>query len=465
MNNPFVKETAMSKIKTKVGGKKKITEESVGFGAAKAYLLGMNNAIPICAAASACCWDKPIPEGYQEIADYVGRRSKTGHTSILEHSNFVVYIKVGDTYTEEFIKFLTWVDYLETYSEKSNDGTYWHFIIGGSYRGFTDLYKKAEDLNNPILQAITAILYQYGNSAAFEDVCAYGLMDKDLFQDLEPDENFKLLSTALPESANTELFEVIGMDSIKKLFTNLYTVEPEAAEKITTFDLIKFVTLTVLFKNMSRTCTHQLVRHRNGITQESQRYVDYSKGCFSSPAKFKPDKYNPEHKYAIRFGSSGLMHLTLDEIGEAICKIYGQLQDPAVTGQNYHLLKEDARAYLPGNVQCRKIYMTFTIRSFLMFLHLREDKHAQAEIRMYAQAVGEWFRSISEFNTKELCDLYTNPRLLIEDPFSFMDEDLGIVDETFEISEEEYEQAAGIAPNGAEEEDFDRVVPNKNNEV
>lgn len=465
MNNPFTKETAMSKIRTKVGGKKKVTEESVGFGAVKAYLVGMNNAIPICATASACCWDKPIPEDYQGIADYVGRRSKTGHTSILEHSNFVAYLKVAVKFALEFVDFLTTVKYLNTFSVMSNDGTYWHFIIGGSYRGFTDLYKEAEDLNNPVLQAITALLYQYGNSAAFEDICAYELLDKDLFQNLEPDENFKLLSASLPESANTELFEVIGMDSIKKLYTNLYSIEPEIAEKITTFDLIKFVSITILFKNMSRTCTHQLVRHRNGITQESQRYVDYSKGCFSSPALFKPDKYDATHKYNIRFGASSPMHLTLDEIGDAICKIYEQLQNPVVAGQEHHLLKEDARAFLPGNVQCRKIYMTFTVKSFLMFLHLREDKHAQAEIRMYAQAVGDWFRSISRFNTKELCDLYTNPRLLIEDPFNFMDEDLGIVDETFEVTDEEYEQAAGIAPDGTEEEDFERVVPNKDNEV
>lgn len=465
MNNPFVKETAISKIKTKVGGKKKVAEESIGFGAVHAYLLGMNNAIPICAEASACCWDKVIPEDYQGIADYVGRRSKTGHTSILEHSNFVTYIKVATSYADEFIEFCNTVKYLNTFSEKSNDGTYWHFIIGGSYRGYSDLYREAKDLNNPILQAITAILYQYGHSAAFEDICALELMDRDLFQNLEPDENFKLLSTNLPESANTDLFEVLGMDSIKKLCTNLYNIEPEAAKKITTFDLIKFVSVTVLFKNMSRTCTHQLVRHRNGITQESQRYVDYSKGCFSSPAKFKPEKYDAMHKYQIRFGSSSPMHLTLDEIGDAICKIYEQLQNPTVAGQEFHLLKEDARAFLPGNVQCRKIYMTFTFKTFLKFLNLREDKHAQAEIRMYAQAVGEWFRSISEFNTKELCDLYTNPRLLIEDPFNFMDEDLGIVDETFEVSDEEYEQAAGLVSDDADDEDYEKVTPNKNNEV
>lgn len=465
MNNPLAKETSASKIKTRVGGKKKITEESVGFGSVHAYLIGMNNAIPICAEASACCWDKQIPDDYQGIADYVARRSRTGHTSILEHSNFIAYLKVSTSYADEFVEFLTSVRYLNTFSAKSNDGTYWHLVIGGSYRGYSDLYREAEDLNNPILQSITAILYQYAHSAAFEDICALELMDKDLFQNLEPDENFKLLGLDLDESSNTDLFQVIGIDSIKKIYTNLYNIDPEIAKKITTFDLIKFTSITVLFKNMSRTCTHQLVRHRNAITQESQRYVNYSDGCFSSPALFKPDKYDAEHKYTVKFGTSGSMQLTLEEIGDAICKIYGQLQDPNIAGQEHYLLKEDARAFLPGNVQCKKIYMTFTFKNFLKFLNLREDKHAQAEIRMYAQAVGDWFRSISEFNTKALCDLYTGARLLIDDPFNFMDENLGIVDEVFSVSDEEYEQAAGIASDGTDDEEYDRVTPNKNNEV
>ena len=42
MNNPLAKETSASKIKTRVGGKKKIAEESVGFGSVHAYLIGMN---------------------------------------------------------------------------------------------------------------------------------------------------------------------------------------------------------------------------------------------------------------------------------------------------------------------------------------------------------------------------------------------------------------------------------------
>lgn len=464
-NNPFVANPVIGKIKTKLGGKKKNSEtETIGLGSVRAYLIGMNNAFPICAEASACCWDKPVPETYDKIADYVGRRSKTGHTSILEHSNFVIYLEVDNSFTDDLLKFCNTIKYLNTFIEKSNDGSYWHVLIGGSYRGYSDLYRETNDLNGIILQNITSILYTYSNVGAFEDICELGLLNRQMFTNTEPDENFKLLTTEFEnDEVDFDLFKVLGLDSMKKLYGNLREINEEAAKKVSVFDMMKFATITVLFKNMSRTCTHQLVRHRNAITQESQRYVNYSESCFSSPAVFKPDKYDPNHKYAIRFASSGMMYLTLDDIGEAICNIYGQLQNAAITGNNYQLLKEDARAFLPGNVQCRKIYMTFTLKSFVKFLNLREDKHAQAEIRMYATAVGDWFRNNSEFKTKELCDLYTKPRLLIEDPFNF-DENLGITEEVFTVSDEEYEQANGLE---STEDDvaFESIKPNKDNEV
>ena len=459
-NNPLVNEKSgiFRKMKKYNNGK---NSEMKSIGAIEWYLLGINNAINICAKASACCWDKQIPEGFDNVAEYVAKRSRTGHTSILEHSNMVLYLKIDDTYTEALMEFLDSVNYLNTkvFKIKNNESNSWRMVIGGSYRGYSDLYREASDLKNPILMVITSCLYTYAHSAAFEDIINLGLLEKSRFFNVEPDENFNLLNS-LDSEYDHELFKVLGMDSIKKIYTNLYKIDPEAAKAISTFDLIKFATITIMFKNMSRTCTHQLVRHRNAITQESQRYVDYSTACFNSPEIFKPDKYDKDHKYKIRFGPSSQMNLTLSEIGEAICGIYSMLSNPSITGQEYHLLKEDARAFLPSNVQCKKIYMTYTFKNFLKFLNLREDKHAQAEIRMYATAVGEWFRSVSEFNTKEICDLYTNPRLLIVDPFN-IDVDEGIVEEEIEITEDDYIKAAGLDADDSTEGSDDSNIDNK----
>ena len=84
--------------------------------------------------------------------------------------------------------------------------------------------------------------------------------------------------------------------------------------------------------------------------------------------------------------------MTLQEIGDNIAGIYGQLIDKDRT-QGHDLQREDARAYLPNNIRCNKLYMTFTWRNFFSFLHLREEAHAQAEIRKYAIELGDYFRT------------------------------------------------------------------------
>lgn len=433
----------LGKIKTFSSKKKKNEEdEETKTGFVASVLVGMNNAFPLCAEACACCWDKEIPTDFEGIAEYVAKRSRIGHTSVLEHSNFVMMSTISKVYHDDLVKFLDWTEYLNHRIVESSDGESYHMLLGGSYRGYCDLYRQCDDLNNPILKSVTNILYTFAHSAAFEDICKLGLMDKSKFMNIEPDENFHILAQDIT-LAETDRFKIVSADNISHLYTNIHDLNPDMAEKLTTNDLINFVTITILFKNMSRTCTHQLVRHRNAITQESQRYVDYSEACFSSPAVFKPEKYDPDYKYKIHFGSSGTMHMTLEEIGDAICGIYEQLRNPLNSDQSHVLLKEDARAYLPGNVQCKKIYMTFTYKKFMKFLDLREDKAAQAEIRLYANGVGDWFRSATVFNTKELCDLYTKPRLLIEEPIK-IDVIESVSEEVIEMTEADYIRATGL---------------------
>lgn len=438
-NNPLAQETIMTKITSKFGKGKK--EESLKLGVIRTELVGMNNAINICAEACACCWDKTIPADYAGRAEYVGKRSRTGHTSILEHSNHDIYLNIPYAYNDDLVRFLDMNKYLNHRLYKNSNGD-WCLLIGGSYRGYCDLFLNTDDINNPILKAITGNLYIYANSAAFEDICKLGFMDKSKFMNAEPDENCMLLSDTC-ERIDAKLFSIVAIDSIKKLYTNIYRIDEEFAKSLTTFDLIDFVTISVLFKDMSRASTHQLVRHRDAITQESQRYVDYSNAGFTSPAEFKPGKYDPDHKYRIQFGPSGPMHMTLQEIGDAICGLYTMLNNPAIAGKEHALLREDARGYLPANVQCRKLYMTFTYKKFFKFLELREASGAQAEISTYAAAIGNCINSITEFNSRDLMYLYNKPRLMIEDPFK-IDVDEGIEETVVEMTEEDYIRAAGL---------------------
>ena len=120
---------------------------------------------------------------------------------------------------------------------------------------------------------------------------------------------------------------------------------------------------------MSRAATHQLVRHRNAITQESMRYVNYSDATF----------YIPENLKSVNIDVSGKGVWT----ASSVCKFLQGFYDAAVKSG---IPKEDARGLLPNATECGQLYMTFTWYNFVKFLQLRMDKAAQKEIREFACA-------------------------------------------------------------------------------
>lgn len=346
------------------------------------YLIYMNDGVRVCAQACSCCWDKPIPDTYEGQVDYLGKRCKTGHTSVIEHSNLVMLIKfpymVRDTnQIRDAIEALSKNRYLNaTMSTDSNGVPY--VLIGGSWRGYDFLFKMCRNADqNSFLKAVAEILYDNVNSAIFIDLANDNILNKDRFVNIEPDPS-SIYFNPIPEKPfyEDDKIKFVSVDSIKQIKYNLRTIIGE--DIFTDDDLADMASITILFKDMSRTATHQLVRHRNAITQESQRYVDYSNAAFADPTTFKPDKYDPDQVYEITFGGQ-TFHMTSNELGEAIIGTYECMRDQG-------MLKEDARSFLPGNVKCRKLYMTFTYRTFMKFLELRCHSAAQAEIRSFALA-------------------------------------------------------------------------------
>lgn len=352
-------------------------------------LVMINDGVNICATACASCWDTPLPNGYSERSTYIGKRSKTGHTSILEHSNVVFYMFVPDSRNEDLIEFLDLKNYLHSCAKKSNKYNGWHLIVGGSWRGYSDLYLNCTSIsNNSVLSAITNGVFQYIPSDAMLDLINAGIFRKEDFADLES----STIASTFSIDTNTRIDENINIVNCDDFYMLINKISEFCAEPwlFNSKDLMKFVTISIEFNNMSRIITQQLTRHRNGITQESQRYVDYSGAKFNSPALFRPDKYDPKRLYEFRFGGN-TFKMNLQDIGNSINKIYGQLKDKMKYG-NAALLSEDARGYLAQNTQCGKIFVTFTFYNLIKFLQLREDSHAQAEIRQYGEKIGEWFR-------------------------------------------------------------------------
>ena len=355
-----------------------------------AELVYVNDGVNICATACASCWNVKLPNGYDARSEYIGKRAATGHTSILEHSNVVFLISTRNL--PDLVEFLGDVRYANTLVKPSNvDIGVYYLLIGGSWRAFSDILLKVPSIaDNSVTKTVVELIYRYIPSNAMLDIINAGILPLENFQ------NVSILTDTYKETILNDNIRVLNIDSFTGMvqYISAITSEPDV---FSVADLLPFLSVTIDFKNMSRIITQQLTRHRDGITQESQRYVNYSTAMFNSPHKFNP-KYDSNHYYSISFGGKDF-RMPLAKLGENIVSLYGQLTDKQSNGE-HALLKEDARGFLPGNTQCGHVYMTFTYYSLIKFLQLREDAHAQAEIRGYAEVIGKWFReTISKENS------------------------------------------------------------------
>lgn len=127
--------------------------------------------------------------------------------------------------------------------------------------------------------------------------------------------------------------------------------------------------LTFVIGGVSRTLTHELVRHRVGtaFSQESQRYVDAVDIRFVKPPSFDEEQAS-----------------LLEAHCEASRQLYISIQssfDDTELGRKKR--NEASRSVLPNASETR-IVVTFNIRSLRHFLRLRGSSSADAEIQRLA---------------------------------------------------------------------------------
>lgn len=126
--------------------------------------------------------------------------------------------------------------------------------------------------------------------------------------------------------------------------------------------VIEHTCFTFAISGVSRSLTHQLVRHRiASYAQQSQRYVNLEDPCYVLPPTIKKDEQLTKAYVA-----------TMQTIWNEYNKLL-EMQIPA----------EDARYVLP-NATCTNIMVTMNARSLLNFFELRCCLHAQWEIRTLA---------------------------------------------------------------------------------
>jgi thymidylate synthase (FAD) len=133
---------------------------------------------------------------------------------------------------------------------------------------------------------------------------------------------------------------------------------------------------TFLFEGISRTCTHQLVRHRlASFSQESQRYVDLSKGGWN--AIVPP---------AVAENPAAMAELA--EFWAMAEAKYERLRQLGIR-------KEDARFLLPNAAETR-IVTSMNFAGWSHFLWLRAvDKAAQWEIRLMGQRALQMLHAVA----------------------------------------------------------------------
>ena len=126
--------------------------------------------------------------------------------------------------------------------------------------------------------------------------------------------------------------------------------------------VIEHTSFTFAVSDVSRSLTHQLVRHRiASYAQQSQRYVNLKEPNYVIPPKIvKHKEMNEAYK----------------ETMEIIWKQYNKLLEMNIPA-------EDSRYVLP-NATCTNIIVTMNARSLLNFFELRCCLHAQWEIRKLA---------------------------------------------------------------------------------
>lgn len=393
---------------------------------------------------------------YDQIYKFINNRIEVGHESIIEHSNFFVAFKISKNLLLDLSEILSCCKYLNAeqlpiYDRKKKKETVSILVnIGGSIRGWKHIYRTIKNLSNPILHRITKEIYKNLPKAYFTDFIKDGIFEEDKFCYIDEDK------TAIPKYSDKKLDYCIPEDTENKI--KLINIDSQSdleyyipANYIIGYSLPDMLTITVRFKGLARYSTHQLVRHRNAITQESMRYVDFSNYQINNPMIYNKD-YDPNKKYKIEspyitFPEEGI---TADELCKALQPIYKCLHDQGMK-------PEEARGFTVNAIDAGSLYMTFTYRTLCKFFELRMDRHAQGEIRTWADTLFDYIKGIDEIASYMVVTDMLSPKIILpryknenkedisyyseeetessDDPYNKIDEDM--TEEEFKQMEEE----------------------------
>ena len=148
----------------------------------------------------------------------------------------------------------------------------------------------------------------------------------------------------------------------------------------------------LLLTGLSRSLTHELVRHRAGFgySQLSQRYVDESVAEYVEPDIIAKD---PElhaiwhdavsHAHTAYVKLAGLLN---ERLNDRVAAAAAMLPVDADRTTKRKAARQAARSVLPNATET-KIFVTANARALRHFLEQRGSRHAEPEIRKLANAI------------------------------------------------------------------------------
>jgi thymidylate synthase (FAD) len=165
--------------------------------------------------------------------------------------------------------------------------------------------------------------------------------------------------------------------------------------------VLEHAVFSVMFTGVSRSFTHELIRHRAGFgySQLSQRYVDESEGVFVVPPAIHPefkeylarssaerDMDDLYSQYMVKewLDSIFLAQRNYKSLSDSLCRKYSDIEDRTLRRKK---AREAARSVLPNATET-KILATANARSWRHFWEMRASESADQE--MCRAALASW---------------------------------------------------------------------------
>jgi len=385
-------------------------------------VLNVGDSAYTCSMGAKICYGLKVDKSYVKNKAHISRIVGMGHDSVSAHSNVIALIKINGDSTKDLMdcipamKFMNVVHLTNTIKSDSEDGediNEEYLLISGTVRAFRyffmtyNLYHLNEnDISNLALQFLQIasnnfekeffdklfdtlpLFSKYSNTFNYIAPLGWNVKEEKNPETGEIEEVADINEDSPSihfEELDGERVDIIYTDPIINLFIELKSIFKNVDDDILIHALLDTCICTIRLHDYSRAISQQVNRHMSGISQESQRYVDYSKAQFVDPTLFNQERYDRATIYKVQIDGHDIS-AEAGELGRKLQSVYPQLREQG-------MLPQDARSYLPFNVKTKALH-TFTLTNYLHFIKVRTPKAAQEEIRRIAKEMSAEYKIV-----------------------------------------------------------------------